>query len=135
MKRAELDTELKLIHKLKSKIAMKKKLKKGTILVLKRDFPPCPIGTEFTIAYGICGRMMLKTPDFGAILPNGEKIPSMSVKIYYEYADIFENFGGWEDWFDIKPSKQVKEWSSHIIRVDGESLTKEDIERINDILK
>lgn len=114
---------------------MEEKLKAGTVLILKKDFPPCPIGTEFTIKYSTSGRIMLNTPYFGEILPNGEKIPSMSVKSYYEYADIFEKFGGLKEWFDIKPTKQVKEWSSHTIKVEGEPLTQYDIERINDILE
>lgn len=114
---------------------MKNKLKTGTILVLKKDFPPCPIGTEFKISYGVCGRMILHTPNFGAELPNGEKIPSMSVKMYYEYEDIFKAFGGWEEWFEIKQHTEVDEWSSHCVKFKGKAITDSVIEKIKVILK
>jgi len=114
---------------------MKEKLKSGTILILKQNFPPYPIGTEFKISYGVDGRMILNTPYFGEILPNGEKIPSMSVKMYYEYENIFENFGGWQEWFELKQYTEIEEWSSHCIKTKGKPLTKEIIEKIKNLLK
>jgi hypothetical protein len=114
---------------------MKERLTPGTILVLKKDFPPYPIGTEFHITYGVCGRMILNTPNFGSTLPNGEKIPSMSVKMYYEYEDIFKAFGGWEEWFEVKQYTEIDEWSSHCIKVKGKALTDEVIEKIKILLK
>ena len=114
---------------------MENKLKKGSILILKKDFPPYPVGTEFIIDYSVDGRMMLKTPDFGAELPNGEKIPSMSVKYYYEYETIFEKFGGWKEWFELKQYTQVEEWSSHCIKFKGKAISESVIEKIKVILK
>lgn len=114
---------------------MKEKLKPGTILVLKKIFPPYPIGTEFKITYGVDGRMILNTPYFGDILPNGEKIPSMSVKMYYEYETIFEKFGGWKEWFELKEIIEIQEWSSHCIKTKGKPFTKEIIDKINLVLK
>lgn len=51
------------------------KYKKGTPFLLKKDFPPK--GTEFYMdKNSISGELMFKTPDFGAMLPNGKKSPS-----------------------------------------------------------
>lgn len=115
---------------------MNEKLQPGTILILKKDFPPYPIGTEFTISYGILNNeMILNTPSFGEILPNGEKIPAMSVKAYWEYARIFEKFGGWLEWFDIKSKTEIEEWSSHCIKFKGEPISQETINQIKLIIR
>lgn len=115
---------------------MNEKLETGKTLILKKDFPPYPIGTEFTISYGIGkDEMILSTPRFGSILPNGEKIPSSSVKTYYEYAKIFEKFGGWLEWFDIKSKTEIEEWSSHCIKFKGEPISQETINQIKLIIR
>jgi len=114
---------------------MENKLKKGSALVLKQNFPPFPIGTEFIIDYSVDGRMILKTPDFGAKLPNGEQIPSMSVKYYYEYETIFEKFGGWEEWFETKTFTEIEEWSSLCVKFKGKPITQDVIEKIKALLK
>lgn len=110
------------------------KFKAGTILTLKRDFPPCPIGTKFTVWYGCVGDMYIKTPDFGEELPNGDKIPSMSVKTYSEKADIFKSFGGIREWFDIDSETRIQEHSSHCIIFEGEPLTADIINDISILL-
>lgn len=111
-----------------------KQLKQGTVLILKKDFPPCPIGTKFTVWYGCVGDMYFKTPDFGDFLPNGQKIPSMSVKLYSEKADIFKEFGGWQEWFDVECETKIKEHSSHCILFEGEPLTDDIITEITVLL-
>ena len=113
-------------------------LRHGTILILKKDFPPYPIGTEFTVKYSCVNGLMAETlhaPTFGEKLPNGEKTPSMSVKAYYEYTKIFDKFGGWQNWFDVKPNTEIDEWSSHCIKFKGKELTKDIIEKIKCIVK
>lgn len=111
-----------------------RRLKEGTVLILKKDFPPYPIGTRFTTWYGCVGEMYLKTPTFGEQLPNGEKIPSMSVKNYSEKEDIFKHFGGIEKWFDIESETKIKEHSSHCIVFEGAPLTPDIINEINILL-
>lgn len=107
--------------------------KDGTILVLKRDFPPCPVGTEFTVSHNcIDRRMIVHTPTFGSELPNGSVIPSSSVNGFY--AEVFDKFGGWTEWFETKRRK-VKDWSCHTITFDGLPLTDDDVKKISEIIE
>jgi len=103
--------------------------RKGTPFILKKDFPPFPKGTEFYMdKNSISQELMFRTPDFGVILPNGKKIPSMSV--FAGYAYVFDEFGGWQEWLEPKHKLEVESWSSHTINFKGTPLTQKMVDEI-----
>lgn len=111
---------------------MIKRLKRDTVLILKKDHPPYPAGTEFTISYGCVDDLYLHSPNFGTILPNGKKIDSMAVGKFN--ARFFDDFGGWFEWFEVKNRVNLLEWGFDWIKFTGEPLDKVTVDKIIDLI-
>ena len=112
------------------------KLKHGDALILKKDWPPFPVGTEFKVRYGVASEIIIHTPTFGDILPNKKKIDSIAVRSFsQEYIRMFENFGGLPEWFTTKKEIEIESFDGNTIKFKGRELTEEDIEIIKSMLE
>jgi len=73
-------------------------------LKLKKDWPPFPKGTIFSVKRG-CADEMLCSPTFGEIMPNNQPANGMIPRNFTEYTRHFEHVGGLSEWFDLYNEK------------------------------